>query len=612
MGNSETVLGRLLGQVLAAEAADARSGPRDRTADCPALLELVNLADADPPQIGAHPQFSHIRHCSYCQRVMRLQSRLKHVAASEWEEERRGSFRLSQVLELFLATTGGLCYQPVPAYREHVQKVEAGALEGELELPGTDGALHITFERTPDSEQVALVLESVLREADGEFIVARVQVRTARRGRRWGQRGSTWRPLRRGHAMSRLRGTQRPGWRSSGATARSWRRPGDRCALQAAAVCAPSRGTSMRSTPSPLARTGASGYREVATRPSACGPSRPGSACAPSKGTLARSTPSPSARTAGSRCRGVGTRPSACGSCAQPSACVPSKRPMARWSSTSIRRYGLGRRPHSMGREARRLVRADCAEVVVILKFRIADGHELSGLPLGLRQEGAAVVVRGLALLLCRRNRVHCPHCEAVLDDTAMRCAACGNDVAFVLTLPDGQTCGPFSLAQLRQYAACIPDGAATSQGGTLPRSVRGILEETSEPRASPQATAETTQDAAAFRQEKRRTLGVPACTAAGCALCLVLLAVLAVAVAVYYPRYKEGQEAARVGEYFAKYPVTLTLGPYGDSHTYRWTLVQTLRNVDNWEKRRFRPHKEITPTNRNADELFRMLDSHG
>lgn len=184
MDDMKPALKSLLEDFLAAEAENAPVGPRDETPDCPALVELVRFADQSAAERREHPQFRHIRSCEHCQRVVRLRERRKAVAASQWDTDTEGAFRLSDLLSIFLFPDRGLSFQPVAAYRGRPADVSdsvSESIDTEIEIPGLSGSVHVEFERTPDADEVAIAVRSSLRDEDGERLpTIRLQLRDDR------------------------------------------------------------------------------------------------------------------------------------------------------------------------------------------------------------------------------------------------------------------------------------------------------------------------------------------------------------------------------------------------------------------------------------------------
>jgi prepilin-type processing-associated H-X9-DG protein len=79
---------------------------------------------------------------------------------------------------------------------------------------------------------------------------------------------------------------------------------------------------------------------------------------------------------------------------------------------------------------------------------------------------------------------MHCPHCDAQADESALECSSCRGDLGVTLTDASGATYGPYTVAQLRQYVESghVPPQAMASQGPHEPVPVHRLLAESGEP----------------------------------------------------------------------------------------------------------------------------------
>lgn len=73
---------------------------------------------------------------------------------------------------------------------------------------------------------------------------------------------------------------------------------------------------------------------------------------------------------------------------------------------------------------------------------------------------------------------MQCPSCRAMIADDVLQCTGCGANVAVMVTAPDGQQFGPYSVQSARQYLAegRIAANAHASVGGGPPMPVQQVV----------------------------------------------------------------------------------------------------------------------------------------
>ena len=130
---------------------------------------------------------------------------------------------------------------------------------------------------------------------------------------------------------------------------------------------------------------------------------------------------------------------------------------------------------------------------------------------------------------------MNCPACNAPVDESLSECPSCGTDTRLRVRAPDGTSYGPYTLANIRQYAAegRVPSGSTlqADDGQTLTLAELNLV-------PAPPVVAHSTP-------AKRGTSGwlVFAIVAAVLAVLLPMVAIMA---AILFPVFAKAREKAR------------------------------------------------------------------